>query len=568
MDTMPEDEVNVVLITPTLFLGGAERWILSLAKNFKTMKVSHIINFSGQSHPLLDSEAKKICTVLDKPSIEEIVDICSKAKFIITWGCRQLKEYTKKAVCPVVDVSHNDPSWATQILMIQKTCLGATHFVGVSNTAKKSFPDGVVQKAVAIYNGIEPERVVPTISREEQRQIWGIDNQKKILLFVSRITKEKNPQIVSETIDRLPDDWECVCVASGLYLQEFKDKCSKRIKFVEPSLNVGNFFNAADVLILPSDFEGFPLVLLEAWLAGIPTVTTRYDTYKEIQSLHGELSWSIPVKPFVQEAVDAVISATKEDARVNLAQNIVRTNYLASTMADNWEKWIQKVQDERTLYIILTTGRSGSSWLCQLLTSTRCLGNPKEYLNPSNFNDEKMMFDYPWLTLKNRELLDAIMKNTSTLNGVVGIKSNLQYLINSGILRTYQAPIKYVYLTRKDKIGQAISLERAFKSQKWCLYKNESVLDDNLGLDINRILSQMLYIKNEEDKILEFLKNKNYLEIAYEDLLENELKTVGEIAKFIGVNKEFEKLESNVVPQRDQKTEEWRSEVVKWLGGF
>ena len=36
---------------------------------------------------------------------------------------------------------------------------------------------------------------------------------------------------------------------------------------------------------------------------------------------------------------------------------------------------------QRTLYIIATTSRSGSTHLCRMLTSTRRLGEPAEYYN-------------------------------------------------------------------------------------------------------------------------------------------------------------------------------------------
>ncbi len=58
--------------------------------------------------------------------------------------------------------------------------------------------------------------------------------------------------------------------------------------------DVGAFCSRADLLILPSDFEGFPNALLEAWSHGCAAlVSDRSDLPQLVR--HGETGWVFPL---------------------------------------------------------------------------------------------------------------------------------------------------------------------------------------------------------------------------------------------------------------------------------
>ena len=74
--------------------------------------------------------------------------------------------------------------------------------------------------------------------------------------------------------------------------------------------------------------------------------------------------------------------------------------------------------NQRTLYLIATTSRSGSTHLCRMLTSTRRMGEPAEYYNVG-IKPQRMQL---WNVASDLEYFQEMLLRTSTDNRVCGIK--------------------------------------------------------------------------------------------------------------------------------------------------
>lgn len=131
----------------------------------------------------------------------------------------------------------------------------------------------------------------------------------------------------------------------------------------------------------------------------------------------------------------------------------------------------------RASYVICTTPRSGSSFLCEMLQSTDVAGRPDEYFwNPPAGHEQ-------WSDDEYRAYVEQIRQAGTTLNGVFGVKlmwgyfdevvARLAALTGQAgssppeILATVFSNLKYVWLTRRDKVRQAISWHRALATQRW-----------------------------------------------------------------------------------------------------
>jgi len=323
---------KVIFLTPSLNMGGAERWVLTLAENFTRVRTHAILNLMGQDNDVLNDEASKICPVhICHNNIPKINEYCAEADVVISWGCPQLPKLSID--CPVIEVSHSDPTWPLHKNLINKTICGATHYVGVSQTASKAFPDFC--DSVTLYNGIDLNRLKQTKSREQMRSEWNINSQ-RLVLFTGGDKAVKNPKVIVETAKILPDNYLMLYVSN----RHFE---SKGLKVIPPDIQIGNLYHAADVLAMPSMYEGMPLVLLEAWAAGLPTVTTKYDAYRELAALHSqELSWTTEVSPKPDELAHQIQEAYygKDLDRVLDAQSIVLENYTTQHMVDRWENYL------------------------------------------------------------------------------------------------------------------------------------------------------------------------------------------------------------------------------------
>ena len=335
---------QIVFLTPGLGMGGAERWIVTLAKFFNKLEPKYIINLSGRQDDKLYEEACQVTQVINgNPSInlQLIKKYCQNIDVIISWGCPNLKNLTNGLSCKIIDVSHSDPVWERHQLLISRSSLGATHHVGVSKTASSAFPKQF--NPTTIYNGIDPNRVIPKNNRKNKRQEWGIKNE-KIALFLGRLSDEKNPLVLVEATKYLPKNWKSVFIANGPLLDQMPQ--NDKIKLIPKDMNIDDVMEAADVLVLPSLYEGMPLVLIEGWVAGIPTVTTQYSTYNELTEMHGELSWSVPVNPDPKELASKIEEASKvgrSSEKVQNAKKVALQYYVSDKMVENWENYILSI---------------------------------------------------------------------------------------------------------------------------------------------------------------------------------------------------------------------------------
>lgn len=123
-------------------------------------------------------------------------------------------------------------------------------------------------------------------------------------------------------------------------------------------------------------------------------------------------------------------------------------------------------------YTVCITPRSGSSWLTEILSKTKILGSPEEWLNPGNLPGI-IQNRYPCLDVI--EYFDCIKRTQCTENKVFGMElSFFQYQLVCDALETTKngsslsllnlEKNKSIYLYRLDLVAQAVSLYRAVET--------------------------------------------------------------------------------------------------------
>lgn len=115
---------------------------------------------------------------------------------------------------------------------------------------------------------------------------------KKIVLFVGRLQTQKAPVRLIESFFHLVEkvsDARMVIVGEG-NLKGIMEEHIQKLKLEGKILLVGNvnqtslanYYHAADVLLLASNFEGMPICVLEALACGIPVVSTQVGEVKRV----------------------------------------------------------------------------------------------------------------------------------------------------------------------------------------------------------------------------------------------------------------------------------------------
>jgi glycosyltransferase involved in cell wall biosynthesis len=133
--------------------------------------------------------------------------------------------------------------------------------------------------AVTVENGVEPVDVA--VGREAARARFGVTPDERLVLFVGRLTEQKDPITLLRAFDRLRRGGLTAArliVAGDGWLREPAEAEADRlgicrhVDFLGNCREVPALMAAADVLAMPSAFEGLPLAALEAMSCGLPVV--------------------------------------------------------------------------------------------------------------------------------------------------------------------------------------------------------------------------------------------------------------------------------------------------------
>lgn len=131
----------------------------------------------------------------------------------------------------------------------------------------------------------------------------------------------------------------------------------------------------------------------------------------------------------------------------------------------------------RRSYLVCTTVRTGSSLLCELLSSTGLAGYPSELFSPTGRRTHAGMWGTPTVTA----YVDELLRRLVTPNGVFGAKLGipalndlLEHLRAEGdgvstheLLAAAFPGLRYVWISRRDRVRQAVSWERAEQTGLW-----------------------------------------------------------------------------------------------------
>ena len=133
-----------------------------------------------------------------------------------------------------------------------------------------------------------PEIPKVDLSKSETRGILDLPKDKKILLVVCRLAKEKNVPLLIKSLKQLNDDYFLAIVGGGEYQKELqklavKEKVINRVKFFGPIEHhkLGIFYQTADIFTYSSITETQGLIFLEALSFNLPIVAVDCQAARE-----------------------------------------------------------------------------------------------------------------------------------------------------------------------------------------------------------------------------------------------------------------------------------------------
>ena len=128
-------------------------------------------------------------------------------------------------------------------------------------------------------------------SKVEMRKKLGIPLDKKVVLFLHRLSRRKGAHLLPEIIKQFHngDDVLFLVVGDGPERRTIEARITNyelwektRLEGLIPNYKVPQYITAADVYLMPSEEEGMPNALLEAMAVGVPFVASNVGSVREM----------------------------------------------------------------------------------------------------------------------------------------------------------------------------------------------------------------------------------------------------------------------------------------------
>lgn len=223
----------------------------------------------------------------------------------------------------------------------------ATDFWACGTEALNHFYYGKERnKALVIHNAIEVEKFLYNQEMQAQlRKEYHIPEDCLVVGQVSRLyEKQKNQsfcvKVFSEIVKKEPNS-RLVFIGRGdtsflLNLAEQYGVADKVI-FTGLKTNVGEMLNLLDVFFFPSNFEGLPIVLIEAQANGLPVVTASHlPDAKILENFDNQLSLTDSLEEWADKILSVRYSRELDNEKVK--NQIVEADYEIESATRNLEE--------------------------------------------------------------------------------------------------------------------------------------------------------------------------------------------------------------------------------------
>jgi LPS sulfotransferase NodH len=218
-------------------------------------------------------------------------------------------------------------------------------------------------------------------------------------------------------------------------------------------------------------------------------------------------------------------------------------------------------------YVFFSSQRTGSTYLCRRLCNIRDrLGLPAEYMNPNAIEDIAPRLVAPSAgrtTLKFEDYLRGVERIRTTADGCYGIKIQPKQLVTrlpageESVVHFLQRFDRIVLLTRRDKLGQAVSGAIAEATGDWVSgVKPPDMSDADLGklcpdvaFKLNRYVQEELRMRGAAAKT-----GHPVLHVEYEEILSDPEGTFDNLLKFLGEPRGLAGIEEDNLVKVPKKT--------------
>ena len=389
---------NILFLLKGLEIGGLEVVTAVLANKFveEGHQVS-VFSFLGGKHSIANrfdariklyqqddySRSKENVAKLRKVLVDDKIDI-----IINQWGLpytpiKTARKAAKGLDVKIISVYHNAPSFNGRIQKLNIALMGCENLMKRLALRLMRFAfKKVTSRAMAyIYRHSDLFLVLSPSYIEEFKRFTGVSDDRYLQVLTNPITVEHNGyeyafnekqkeiiyvgrlDFVQKRVYRVIDtwnyleerfpDWRLTIVGDGEDRENLENHVKylglKRVSF-EGFQKPIDYYKRASILLLTSDFEGFPLVLAECMSFGV--IPAVYNSYSAVCDIIDDGKDGI-VLPYhkngyqAEEAAGMIVNIRKDDGkREHMALAAIKKSkeYSVEKIYSEWEKVFHSLQ--------------------------------------------------------------------------------------------------------------------------------------------------------------------------------------------------------------------------------
>jgi glycosyltransferase involved in cell wall biosynthesis len=294
-------DLKICFLAGTLGRGGAERQLVYMLRALKAAGI----------------ETRLLCLTKDEPLEEEIRAMGIRTTWVgaSRWRPVRLYRVIKELRREPAHIFQSAHFYTNLYVAVAARLLGIKSIGAVRNDLTSELKghgfmgwgqlhltgqlitNSELARRRAIDEGIKPEHieVVPNVVdvNGANEQVNGNGAGAARILFAARLTDQKRPDRFLRALQKIaesrPDlDFRGIIVGDGPLrpgLEELADSLGLRPKYLEFQGELGDLkpaYEKSDLVVLTSDWEGTPNVLLEAMSRGLPIVATNVGGVSEL----------------------------------------------------------------------------------------------------------------------------------------------------------------------------------------------------------------------------------------------------------------------------------------------
>ena len=216
--------------------------------------------------------------------------------------------------------------------------------------ARWLFPKKIIEskKVIKINNGIETDKFIFNDEiRTKYRKNLNIEN-KLVIGHIGRFEEQKNHEFLIDVFKKVyqkNNNSVLILIGVGKLQEKIRYKVKElglenSILFLNQREDINNLFMAMDVFVLPSKFEGFPIVLVEAQMSGINVFLS--DTITSEAKINDNVEF-LSLQEDVEDWADIILNHSKDYDRTKCIKPILNCDFDIKNSAKKLEQLYFKI---------------------------------------------------------------------------------------------------------------------------------------------------------------------------------------------------------------------------------